>query len=130
MDMDFTRKRAERDDSTWPGASFVIEALVLLVFLMAALAIFMQLFSGAAREAVQNRSLEHAIVLASNTAESFSAAPATAVPSSTDGDYTVTCEITPEKTAAGTLYHAKIDVSENGTDVYSLETSRYVSGGA
>lgn len=117
------------EHTTWKGAAFVVEALVLLVFLVAALAVFMTLFAGAAQRGRQDSALEQAVVIASNTAEQFSANPTGISASEQQGNFTVTCDVTPQKLGGGTLYQAKVHVLDStGSEVYSLETSRYVSG--
>ncbi len=48
---------------------------MLLVFLAFALAVFMQLFGAAHNRGVEERQLTQAVLLASNAAEEFAAAP-------------------------------------------------------
>lgn len=130
-------------DASWHGTAFVVEALVLLVFLAFALAVFMQLFGSAHARGVEERQLTQAVLLASNAAEEFAAAPQAgsttstfdgsgAEPASTsaEGVYRVTSDVKPERTEGGTLYRADIVVVCDDETVYRLETSRYVSDGA
>ena len=135
-------------DTTWHGTAFVVEALVLLVFLAFALAVFMQLFGAAHNRGVEERQLTQAVLLASNAAEEFAAAPLAGTSSEAFGGdggtlgsetgtgadaedaYIVSREVLPERTEGGTLYRANITVSCGGEAVYELETSRYVSDGA
>lgn len=117
----------ESGRATWPGTAFLVEALILLAFLVGALAVFMQLFGASAVRGAENGELAQAIVLASNSAEEFAADPQGAAAETTEDGFTVRCDVQPEKTAAGTLYHASITVESNGDEVYQLETSRYVS---
>ena len=48
MKIDFSHMRSHaRDDRPWHGAALVVEALVLLAFIVASLAIITQLLAGA-----------------------------------------------------------------------------------
>ena len=113
--------------SSWSGAAFIVEALILLMFLIAALAVLMQLFAGSARLASRSSQIERASIAASSAAERFSADPTGIETTAQDGDLTIGTDVTSEGTAAGTLYHARITVTENGDEVYTLTTARYVS---
>lgn len=128
-------------DTTWHGTAFVVESLVLLVFLAFALAVFMQLFSSAHARGTDERALTQAVTLASNNAEEFAASPQTGSMTETfssdgtvlasgndeDAAYVVTREIVNERTSSGTLYRATIAVESNGTTIYTLDTARYVA---
>ncbi len=130
-------------DTAWHGTAFVVESLVLLAFLAFALAVFMQLFGAAHVRGAEERQLTQAVLLASNAAEEFAAAPQAGSTTATfDGDggepasaeaedaYLVSSDVTPERTEGGTLYRADITVTCDGEAVYRLETARYVSDGA
>ena len=123
-----------RPDTTWHGTAFVVEALVLLVFLAFALATFMQLFSAAHQRGVAEHELTQAVLLASNDAEQFAAAPqegSTADTFDVNGvTYLVTRSVAPAPQEGGTLYRAEIIVETEGEQVYALNTARYVSNGA
>ena len=67
------RHRAER--RVWPGAAFIVEALLLLVFLAGSLAVLMDLNADADAAGAQSTDLMGALVLASNVAEEFAADP-------------------------------------------------------
>lgn len=67
------RRRVER--AVWPGAAFIVEALLLLVFLVGSLAVLMSLNADADRTGRESADLMDAIVLASNAAEEFAADP-------------------------------------------------------
>lgn len=129
-------RREASDRSVWPGAAFVMEALILLLFLATCLAVFMRLFADSNETGVENLRMEEAIVLATNEAERFAANPegAAADPgavggvAAAEGTLSVSCNVTPEATAAGTLYRAEIVVSDGDGEVYRLVTARYVSG--
>ena len=135
------RRRTAADRAVWPGAAFVVEALILLVFLAGCLAVFMQLFGDANETWRQNVQLEEAVELASNRAERFAADPlagmgepgeggAYASADETDDGLTVICEVVPEPLSAGVLYRASIAVTADGEEVFSLATARYVAGAA
>ncbi len=144
--IDGRRKRSSR---TWHGAAFVVEALVLLAFLMASLAVLVQLMGAAHDRGEEADRLTSAIVLASNDAEAFAADPASGsrterfqdvdgalAPAEANsgenagegaGAFEVQRTVTQQDEGAGTLFSARIAVSAHGEIVYELDTSRYVS---
>lgn len=97
---------------SWHGTAFVIEALLLLLFLAASLAIVMQLFGTSYTQGVQNQKAAEAIQVATNVAEEFAAQPARKSFSQTEGDYAVSCVVVPKEYDGGTLYEATITVYE------------------
>lgn len=116
----------------WGGTAYLVEAMVLLAFLVAALAVCSALFAQSLSTAREQSRLERAVAVATDTAERFSADPSDpegCIPDDTDG-LDVACDVTPEQNAAGTLYEATITVSDGGQQVYTLTTARYVEGGA
>lgn len=113
---------------TRSGVAFLIEALVVLAFLMFALAVFVQLFSKAQLEGLRAKQLSEAVQVATVRAEEFSANPKGTSGTTAEGDYTVTCDVVPTPHAGGTLYDATIRVRKDDTQLYELKTSRYVSG--
>lgn len=115
--------------ATWHGAAFVMEALLLLVFLAFALAVFMQLFGVAHSRGTEERQLTQAVLLASNDAEAFAAAPQAGTVATTFDAYAVEREVSTERSQGGTLYRAIITVTCEGRSVYELESARYVSDG-
>lgn len=108
--------------------AFIVESLILLVFLVSSLAIVSQLLLASADKAVTSLHLENAVTLATNTAERFSADPSSSQLDATQDGLVATCEVTPQATDMGTLYTALITVSDDNGEVYSITTSRYVSG--
>lgn len=116
--------------TTWHGAAFVVEALLLLVFLAFALAVFMQLFGAAHSRGVEERQLTQAVLLASNDAEAFAANPKAGTETTEFDAYTVEREVSTERSQSGLLYRATITVMHDGQGVYELETARYVSDAA
>lgn len=108
------------------GTAFLIEALVVLAFLMVALAVFVQLFTKAQIQGVKANQLSQAVLIATNYAEEFCADP-TGVGAQVEKDGLVaTCKVSEDKHTAGTLYDATIEVSDGTQTVYTLHTSRYV----
>lgn len=119
------------DDKTnpWGDTAYLVEAMVLLIFLVAVLAVCSALFAQSLTTAREQSRLERAIAVATDAAEQFSADPTGYTPEDTD-EFQVTCSVTPETNAAGTLYEATITVNEDDSQIYTLTTARYVEGGA
>lgn len=121
------RRRAER--RVWPGAAFVVEALLLLVFLTGSLAVLMELNADADQAGRQSADLLDAIVLASNVAEEYSADPVAfeqayasdpesdrwfsasldAVPSG-ESVLRISCDFIEEETGAGAMHYLTLEV--------------------
>lgn len=146
---------ARRDGgrASWHGTALLVEALVLLAFLVASLALFMQVFAQARGMGAEGSELAQAVAMASDLAEEFAADPA-AEPDPLERDgLTASCAVatvtaddaghTDGQTgseaddapsgissgAAGTLYRATILVTDgDGDEVYRLVTERYASG--
>ena len=101
---------------SWANASFIVEAMVLLVFLIASLAVFMQLFSASLQHSRESGELTDAVAAASSTAERFAADPQGVPAVAQVGDLLVTCNVKPVKHERGTLYQADIRVYGASTD--------------
>lgn len=149
MGVDFSRLRPAnaRDRRPWHGSAFIVEALLLLVFLVASLAVIMQVIGGAHERGSEADHLSNAVVLASNDAEKFAAGPAEgdlsttfalvdgmlveAAPGDAEGAerYSVARTVQAHAEQAGTLYEAHIEVSSDGEVVYQVDTARYVPDG-
>lgn len=108
--------------------AFIVETLVLFVFLIVSFTVIVQLYVASAGLAQQSLELERAATAAANVAERFSADPTSGKLDVSEDKLTVTCEVTPEATPTGTLYRAHIVATASGTQVYTLDTARYVSG--
>ena len=65
--------RVRKERAVWPGAAFIVEALLLLVFLTGSLAVLMNLNAEADRIGRESADLMDGLVLASNVAEEFAA---------------------------------------------------------
>lgn len=122
------RRSLHTRGTSFAHAAFTVEAIILLVFLVGALAVFTQLFAYATNTSREAAQLEQAIVLATDTAERFSADPTSVNASTTQDDLTVTCNITQTQETGGTLYNAHITVTSGNATVYDITTARYVSG--
>lgn len=147
--------RCDGGRASWHGTALLVEALVLLAFLVASLALFMQVFAQARGMGAEGSELAQAVAMASNLAEEFAADPATEPePLERDG-LTASCEVATvaaddadhagsqtdpdadgapagdSSGAAGTLYRATILVTDgDGDEVYRLVTERYARGAA
>lgn len=120
------RKPLQRSNKT--ARAFIVESLVLFVFLVATLIIVSMLFFASVSMSVQGQNLERATIIASNAAERFAANPTSANLDTSEYGLTVDCKVTPHKGTYGTLYEAHISVSDGDAVIYSISTSRYVSG--
>lgn len=149
MAIDLTRLRGSesnvRDRRPWHGAAFIMESLVLLVFLVGSLAVLMQVMGGAHARGTEADELSNAVILASNDAEAFAADPSSGnrttefvlvdnKPVDSAGEnadeadfYTVTRAVQKSAEKAGTLYEAHIEVTSEDALVYEVDTARYVS---
>lgn len=125
----------------WHGAAFLVEALVLLAFLAAALAVLFSLFASARTEADRAARLSEAVAIAQNAAEGIAAADdlaadgthrtQTVTGAQTGTDYELTIALELEPKAAGTLWHATITVRDTTAPdaesaLYTLETAHYL----
>lgn len=85
--------RCDGGRASWHGTALLVEALVLLAFLVASLALFMQAFAQARGMGAEGSQLAQAVAMASNLAEEFAADPATEPePLERDG-LTASCEV-------------------------------------
>lgn len=106
------KRKRPRVTPPWTGTAFLVEALVLLAFLVAMLALFMALFAGAAERGRQADQLTQAVSLAQNAAERFAADPADAAPLYAQSGLVAQVKAQSEEQAGGTLWHAVITVRE------------------
>ena len=129
MSIDLANHRKSRPGRPlWSGTAFLVEALLLLVFLAASLAVFAQLFAAAAGKTAESDQLARAVAAADNVAEQFAANPH-AVSTVNEID---------EPRDGGVLHKATITVYERSTaeatgsvstgdSVFSVSTARYES---
>lgn len=134
------------------GTAFIVEAMLLLFFLVIALAMTTQMTMESRAQAAQAAELSQAVTLAQNTAEEFAAQPEEFAKTGTTvrekNELKAECTVTQEKRAHGTMYTATITItgdnstlakklrvkqatatgdSSGGEPVYTLTTSAYVS---
>ena len=149
--------RPDGGRASWHGTALLVEALVLLAFLVASLALIMPACAQARGMGAEGSELAQAVSMASNLAEEFAADPA-AEPEPLERDgLTASCAVatvaaddadgadgqtgpdaddapsggssSDSSGAAGTLYRATILVTDgDGDEVYRLVTERYASG--
>ncbi|MEG0375946.1 MAG: hypothetical protein RR505_00220 [Raoultibacter sp.] len=127
---------------SWHGAAFILEALILLVFLLVFAVILLGLFSDTHARSTEAEQLSGAIVLATNDAEAFAADPQSdtqtfyyvvsdgAISLSSESDpaaLAVTRTVSNESRDGGTMYFADIAVTQQGELIYELSTARYLS---
>lgn len=135
------RTSAAGEGIRWSGAAMLVEAMLLLAFLIASLAVLTQVFATAVEKANQGTQLTAAVAAASETAERFAANPAAVSEEQIVGDLLVVCKVTDEPRKAGVLHHADISVyaappgvdanagaRPQGEPVYTVSTSHYESG--
>ena len=128
-----SRKNRSRARTSWSSVAFIVESILLLVFLAASLAVLTKVFSASLNASVESRTLDAATIAAGSIAEHFAADP-TGVDEQTElGDLLIVCDVDDEQRKGGTLYHATISVYDktgaHGDEaVYELTTARYESG--
>lgn len=137
-------RRSTNNRRTWHGSAFVIEALALLFFMVSCMAILLLLFSYSFDRSDEADQINNAVILATNSAEHFAANPdrigsvsyygfedgvLTTLEQEEEQCYIVQNKITTLRGTAGTTYNAEITVTRDGENIYTLETSRYVSSG-
>ena len=130
-----SRKNATKARTSWSSIAFIVESILLLVFLAASLAVLTKVFFASLNASVESRTLDAATIAAGSLAEHFAADP-TGVEERTElGDLVIECDVTGEPRNDGTLYHAIINVydksdTDTGTPVYTITTANYVPGAA
>lgn len=114
---------------SWSGVAFVVEAMLLLVFLIGSLALFTNLFASSVKHGNESRELTIAVAVASDTAERFATDPASVPETDKINDMIVKCDVTDDKRAGGVYHKAVITVYGEGAEpVYSITTGVYESG--
>jgi len=139
MSIDLANHRKSRPGRPlWSGTAFLVEALLLLVFLAASLAVFAQLFAAAAGKTAESDQLARAVAAADNVAEQFAANPHAVSTVNEIDDLVVVCDVADEPRDGGVLHKATITVYERsaaeatgsvstGDSVFSVSTARYES---
>ena len=114
---------------SWSGVAFVVEAMLLLVFLVGSLALFTSLFASSVKRGDESRELTVAVAVASDTAERFAADPLSVPASAVKNDMVVTCDVTNDARDGGIYRKALITVYDaESQPVYSVTTAVYESG--
>ena len=128
---DLTPKRTQTSErSSWQGTAFIVEALLLLVFLIASSAVFVQMFALASQQGAESVQLARAVAAASDVAERFAADPASVKDVQVVDDLLVTCTDVETTHERGTLRTATIAVYAQGAagePLYFITTSRFES---
>lgn len=106
--------RANRDNGHgFSNTAFLVEALMLLVMVAGVLAVLMSLFAQAYNIGKQSRDEAGAILLASNVAEQFTAAPEAGITLAQDEAHVACCVVVPQQQEGGVLYQAHIAVYDS-----------------
>lgn len=130
MSFQLPARRVGRDATPrWSGSAVLVESMLLLVFLIASLAIFTQMFSASLVRAEESGELTTAVAAATEVAERFAADPVQAGGAQEVDGMRVVCDVQEEAHRAGTLYRADIAVyaTDGNEPVYSITTSRFES---
>lgn len=132
--MEYVKRKIDHGSrTTWSSVAFIVESILLLVFLVASLAVLTKVFSASLTRSVESRTLDAATMAATSIAEHFAADPTDVDERTQLGDLLVMCNVDEDKRTGGVMYHATIVVYDTGSDstgepVYELTTSCYESG--
>ena len=109
-------KRTKRGGGGNPISAFVIEAVFLILFLVASLAVVMSMLSLSYRQETQAALTTRAMSYAMESAERFvvECESDTATFSRVEDGMAIRCDVTSFPTTAGTLYYAHIEVYPTG----------------
>ena len=129
--VDVTRRSSTSKPPSWTGLAAIVESMFLLLFVVASLAILIQLFVASTGRARQGHDLARAVSAATEMAEVFAQDPEASAGTETIEGLSVSCDVTSEEHEAGTLYHAHIQVQDPDGEgaLYELTTARYVKEG-
>ena len=141
-------RKKERSHSTWHGTAFVLEVVVLLLFIAVSMAVVCMLFGKSFEVDQRADTLTRAMTLATtgavNGAETFEADPTDpdcpmqvnyefdgqtfrSADTYEPGMYVVRRDVEADESAAGTLYRAHICVSRYDETVCTLSVAKYQS---
>jgi len=124
----------------YKGNLVMLELLIALAFFAVSTVIGAGVLASAYKIGMDSRHTTDALFIAQSWAERIAAAddpigPLKAGGQETQGGYsleeegyTVSAQVSPEETGAGTLYAIKITVSRSGEALVTLPASRYVPG--
>lgn len=114
------------------NVSFLVESMVLLVFLVGMLALFVNMFVSAYNQTQESLLHDKAISLAKSAAEAWSSHPqnsdVSAIHDETEPSLRAVAEVTSQTTEAGVLYHATITVV-NTSETGELSDANSTSAG-
>ena len=142
MSLGLSMQRRHQPRVRWEAAAFLVETMMLVLFIMASLAVLTAMYAQAAQRSTESDELSGAVAMAISAAERFSADPA-AMPQRMEQDgLTLVCDVTADEREAGTLYRATIRVyadnaggadgagsgPASATPVYQVSTATYASG--
>ena len=121
------RGKVLSDRASWTSVAFIVESMLLLLFLVASLAVLTQLFSSSLSRSVESRTLDAATIAATSIAEHFAADPDGVQERTQLGDLFVLCDVSEQNRAGGTMYKAHISVIDAATGkvAYEMDTSCY-----
>lgn len=122
--------RRETTRAPWQGTAFLVEACVLLAFVVTAVAVFAALFFGASREAARAERLTQAVAAARNSAERFAAEGTDAAGSREADGLLVRVDVSEDGEVPGLLRAEVVVLDEDGSELYRLKTARAAEGGA
>ena len=133
-----TQRKAVAARPRWSGVAFLVEAMLLLVFLMASLAVCTQLFAEASSRAGESEALTEAVVAGTAVAERFAANPSGVEHQSREGDMLVVCDSRIDQRVSGAMHYATISVyaigdgsaseAVEGEPLYVIDTAHYEAG--
>ncbi len=131
--MEYARRKIfYKAKTSWSSIAFMVESILLLLFLVISIAVLTKTFAASIITSMEGRSLDAATIAATGVAEQFTANPETVEGNTKIGDMLVVCDVEKEVHDAGTLYVANISVYDTsslgtGEALYNLTTSRYES---
>lgn len=140
FELTLPKRRTATGRRSWHGMAFIMEALVLLVFLVISIALLMQLFTMAKSHDENASALTASVILASNEAERFAVDPLSEttgyyaldgemiveVDADHEGAFKVQRAVESQSAPAGTLYYATITVEQHSASIYESTSARYV----
>jgi hypothetical protein len=123
--------RSAQNGPSWSGLVVVVESMVLLMFLVASMAVLLQLFALGSSRARDGDLLARAVAESANAAELFAADPTSLDGAYDMGDLRLECITSRSGTETGTLYHVTIRAFDkqaraDAGPIYTLVSKRYV----
>ena len=94
----------------WTSTAFIVESVLLLLFLAGSLAVLAQAFTLSLTHSAEGRTTDAAVAAATSVAERFAVDPASVAETTQVGNLVVVCTTTTSEREAGTMHYAHIDV--------------------